>query len=407
MRVASAASGAWYRTQGGSGYETAAGVVAALALIGHADPAGPDPAAALIASSDEQITAALAGIWSLFQAARPELARLTGPLASWVSDDQPEPGRVHAIADVARAAAECGLLHLAGTRELRDTDVTGITYQQLRARAGAAPQWALGEFPTPPGVCTAMAAIALSGTDLKPGMSIAAGPAGTGEMLRAAAGHIREQGMDPAGFWWIVNGISPAAVAVTAVNCHLRDLGPHVVIGVADPAAEPGWAGRAWAEQQAAIARRDAAVRAGTMLVADPEGFRHILEGLRQDSPSAATRAKPEVEGGTRAWTARTQGQLVAALARKGWSRDSARDACHRAVRDGAATTMSRAGDIVAIVTFSNTEVGLWDAEIKPASGGSPPGTEAPAATLGPITAPGSAHRAKRQDPRPAPGRRR
>jgi hypothetical protein len=76
-----------------------------------------------------------------------------------------------------------------------------------------------------------------------------------------------------------------------------------------------------------------------------------------------ATRAKTT-------WTARTQGQLVAALARKGWSRESARDACHRAYRDGSATTMNNAGDLAAFVTFGNTEVDLWDAEIKP--GGDP-----------------------------------
>jgi hypothetical protein len=219
------------------------------------------------AFSDGEIAGALAEIWSLFWIARPELARLVGPLAGWVHDDKPDGGKVHAIASVARAAAECGLLDLAGDRSLRDTDVIGIMYRQMRSRAGTAPQWARGEFSTAPGVCKAMAAVALGGTDsLKPGMAIAVGPAGTGEMLRAAAEHIRDQGMDPAGFWWIVNGISPAVVAVSAVNCHLWDLGPHVVIGVADSIAEPDWPQRAWAEQQAAIAQRDDVGRAKAML---------------------------------------------------------------------------------------------------------------------------------------------
>jgi hypothetical protein len=65
-------------------------------------------------------------------------------------------------------------------------------------------------------------------------------------------------------------------------------------------------------------------------------------------------------------WTARTTDQIVAALARKGWSRDSARDACNRAAGDGLATTTNKAGDLVAFVTFGNTEVDLWDAEVKP-----------------------------------------
>jgi hypothetical protein len=65
-------------------------------------------------------------------------------------------------------------------------------------------------------------------------------------------------------------------------------------------------------------------------------------------------------------WTARTTSQIVAALARKGWSRDSARAACNRAACDGLATTTNNAGDLLAFVTFGNTEVDLWDAEIKP-----------------------------------------
>lgn len=264
-RIAEAAAEAWYQAQGSSDYATAVGVVAALALVERADPSGPDPARMIIESSDEEIARTLTQIWSLFRMARPDLARLTGPLANWVNDGNPVTGNVHAIASVARAAAENGLLDLAGSGSLRDTDVLGVMYQQMRSRSGAAREWARGEFPTPPDVCKAMAAMSLGGADsLRPGAAIAAGPAGTGEMLHAAAQHIREQGMDPAGFRWIANGISPAAAAVTAVNCHLWGLGPHVVIGVAHPVTEPGWTERASAEQQAAIAHRDDAAPAET-----------------------------------------------------------------------------------------------------------------------------------------------
>ena len=306
VRIAEQAAEAWYQAQGSGGYETAVGVIAALALTARDDPAGPDPATTIVASSDQEIAGALAEIWSLFWIARPELARLAGPLANWVHDDEPDAGKVHAIADTARAAARHGLLDLAGTRSLRDTDVIGIMYQQMRSRAGAAPGWARGEFSTPPGVCQAMAAVTLGGPgSLKPGMAIAAGPAGTGEMLRAAAGHIRGQGMDPAEFWWIVHGTSPAAVAVTAVNCHLWGLGLRVVIGVADPVAEPGWTQRAWAEQQAAIAHRDDVLRTRAMPAAagqrqvafkpDPAVQLAFPDKVRPDAPgnSAGSPAHP------------------------------------------------------------------------------------------------------------------
>jgi hypothetical protein len=175
-----------------------------------------------------------------------------------LNNKNPARAEIRSIANVARAAVQAGLLDLASSGSLRDTDLLGLMYHQMRARGGASANWAQGEFATPPAVCKLMADLALSGPGrLAPGSPLAAGPSGTGELLRAYAEHIREQDMDPAGFWWITHGISPAAVAVTAVNCHLWDLGPHVVIAIADSIAEPGWPKRAWAEQQAAITLRD------------------------------------------------------------------------------------------------------------------------------------------------------
>jgi hypothetical protein len=107
-------------------------------------------------------------------------------------------------------------------------------------------------------------------------------------------------------------------------------------------------------------------------------------------------------------WSARTKDQIVAALARKGWSRDSARDACQRAACDGLAATTNSAGDLTAFVTFGNTEVDLWDAEIKP--GGGPAwqhDAQAPDTALGHASTTGGASSARQRDPRRAPGRRR
>jgi len=63
-------------------------------------------------------------------------------------------------------------------------------------------------------------------------------------------------------------------------------------------------------------------------------------------------------------WTARTKNQLVAALARKGWSRASVRDVCDRAYMNGFALTTDNTAEMVAIVTFGDAEVDAWDAEI-------------------------------------------
>ena len=265
MRIAETAAKAWDQSQAGGG-STAVGVVAAIALTERADPSGPDPVKMLTEAPDEAIARVLTGIWAEFWMDCPELARLTGPLAGWMNNKNPARAEIRSIANVARAAVQAGLLDLASSGSLRDTDLLGLMYHQMRARGGASANWAQGEFATPPAVCKLMADLALSGPGrLKPGSPLAAGPSGTGELLRAYAGHIREQDMDPAGFWWITHGITPAAVAVTAVNCHLWDLGPHVVIGIADSIAEPGWPKRAWAEQQAAINLRDTMVLAEAM----------------------------------------------------------------------------------------------------------------------------------------------
>lgn len=255
VRIAERAAEAWHGTQGGSRSEIAVGVVAALAMTRRRDRGGPDPAQALISSSDEDIAGMLSEIWSGFWIARPKLGRLTGPFAGWLDDEPRDPGRVRAAASVARAAAKAGLLDMAGTGSLRDCDVIGATYLHMRSDGA---RQARGEFYTPPAVCKMMAEMTLgTGPQLVPGMSIAEPAAGTGGMLRAAAEWIAEAGYYPADYWWVANDISPVSVAGLAVNCHLWGLGPHVIIGVADTLAEGNWPERAWREQQAVREHRD------------------------------------------------------------------------------------------------------------------------------------------------------
>ena len=252
-RVAERVAEAWYSHQGTSNSDIAVGVVAALALTDRADPAGPDPAKMLLGSDDQEIVQMLSEIWSMFWITRPELARLVGPFASWVNDDPLHDSYVKSIAHVARAAAKAGLLDLAHSGSLLDTDIIGMTYINMRSDSA---KQARGEFYSPPNLCLMMAEMII-GRDMEPGQSIAEPAAGTGGMVRAAAEVIREQGMDPGDFWWVLNDISPVAVAGLAVNCHLWGIGRQVVIGVADTLREPDWPERAWREQQQVTAERD------------------------------------------------------------------------------------------------------------------------------------------------------
>jgi hypothetical protein len=283
-RVAERAAEAWYQTQGSSDYDTAVGVVAALAMTARG-PGRADPAQQLAIAKDGEIVEILHELWSLFWIRRPELARLVGPLAGWVNDDPLRPGKLRAIASVARAAVKAGLLDLAHGNHLYDTDVIGMTYLHMRSDSAKS---ARGEFYTPPALCRMMAEMILgSKDDMTPGMSIAEPAAGTGGMVRGAAEAMRARGLHPADFWWVLNDISPVAVAGLAVNCHLWDLGPHVIIGVADTLADPGWPDRTWKEQQEVTEHRDQLLGQARMLAM----FRALLAGDAR--PAAAVPEPP------------------------------------------------------------------------------------------------------------------
>jgi N-6 DNA Methylase len=167
---------------------------------------------------------------------------------------------------------------------LADTDLLGTVYTETRPKSS---RDARGEFYSPASLCQMMAEMTIPA--ITPGQSIAEPAAGTGGMLRAAAQVIRQRGMNPADFWWVVNDVSHTAVACLAVNCHVWDLGPRVVIGIADTLAEPDWPERAWREQQEVIAQRDEQARLARSLAM----FRRILTGDVFDDPGPAPAPQP------------------------------------------------------------------------------------------------------------------
>lgn len=68
-------------------------------------------------------------------------------------------------------------------------------------------------------------------------------------------------------------------------------------------------------------------------------------------------------------WTARTKSQLAAALARKGFDRASIRQTCDNAVRFGAwddhnFTVANEHHAAAVVITYGDTEVDLWDAQL-------------------------------------------
>jgi len=261
-RIARAAASAWWKAHGSGRGEIPLGVVAALALTERADPDGPDPASQILAADRDQTADLLRDIWTLFAIIRPELSIRTGPFAAWL--DNPSAAQLDGAHATARAVATAGLLsQTADRRRARDMDLLGVVYQELRnPKAGKT----RGEVYTPAALAAAMARLTVSGAE--PGQSICDPCAGTGGLLLAAATQLRSQGIEPGSMHWYAADIDPIAVAGLAVNAHLWDLGPHVVIGRADTLAEPDWHARALSEQQTAIEHHNAQVTIARFLAA-------------------------------------------------------------------------------------------------------------------------------------------
>ena len=177
--------------------------------------------------------------------------------------------------------------------------------------------------------------------------------------------------------WWIARS-APMDVLMRAGDLlHIPDLDHYSRIALADEVTE-------------AARRPAAAATAGTAAGSPGE----MSPGSHTDGStvsSAPARPGPRHETAAKTtWTSQTTDQLVAALARKGWSRDSVRDACRRAARDGSATVTDTAGDRAALVTFGDTETDLWDATIRPRGDGTlPRGATVPVTAHGRVSAPG------------------
>ena len=249
QRVAEAADRAWHGAGAGTDEGVCVGVIAAPALLGRADPEGPDPRDQTLGLGDEEVAQLLGEVWALFTLSRPDLAFRCGPFGEWLNAEEPDRHLLAGAGAVARTAVKSGLLELTLDRDVaRQVDLLGCVYAMMRSQTAKA---ARGEFYTPLHVAEMMAQVSLGG--LSPGRSICDPTAGTGGLLRAAASTLRADGRDPGDYLWYGCDISPVAVAGLAVNAHIWGLGHQVVIGCADSLAEPDWEVRALREQREAI----------------------------------------------------------------------------------------------------------------------------------------------------------
>ena len=177
---------------------------------------------------------------------------------------------------------------------------------------------------------------------------------------------------------WRIARSTPMAVLLRAGDLlHIPDLDHYSRAALADEVTE--------------AARRPAAAATAGSAAGSPDEMNPGSHTDGSTVSSAPAQPGPRHETAAKStWTGQTTDQLAAALARKGWSRDSVRDACRRAARDGSATVTDTAGARAALVTFGDTETDLWDATIRPRGDGTlPRGATAPVTAHGRVSAPG------------------
>lgn len=277
IKVAEATTKAWSQANI-SNADSAVGlrVLAGLLLIAQQEPQGGDPGRRILNAGDEEIAETLDGAWCRFAASRPELAFRCGPFGQWLDEEPRDAATVAAAAATARAAVKAGLFDLVlGPSRARQVDVLGHCNFLLQDKGAVHSR---GQFNTPASVAEAVAGMAL-GT-LRQDRSLIDSYAGTGGLLRAAAAELREAGETPHDFRWYGCDVDPVLVAALAVNVHIWDLGPRVLLGCADAIMEPRWQVRAAEEQHAAVQVRDG-LTAGVRLLAVAKAAQNPDRGKR------------------------------------------------------------------------------------------------------------------------------
>ncbi len=277
-RIADAAAAAWWKAGGGDEIGIPLGVLAALSLVTAAGQPQPGLADQISTLGQDQFAALLSRIWGLFAIARPELAIRCGPFARWLEDENTESRRDAAYALARALLIDTAFPGTAGRDQFMGADLLGCAYQAL---ADPRRTKARGEVYTSGDAAGLLMRIKLAGAT--PGQSILDECAGTGSFMRAAAQVLRDKDIDPQTMYWYAVDTDPIAVAALAVNAHLWELGPHVVLARANVLTEPDWPERAREEQAQALRDYDLRVTVARLLAAE-----HVISTESPGEPRSA-----------------------------------------------------------------------------------------------------------------------
>lgn len=248
-RIANAVDTAWTNQHSsGTDLHIPVSVTAALSLQRQADPHGPNLGTQITELDPNELAAYLRHTWRQFVVLRPDLTARTAPLLEWLWRD-PSDWQLNAAHAVAHNAIRAGLLEFTSDETRRHgADLFAALLQILRSHKTKA---ARGEFYTSQDVAEAIA-INLGIAAIQPGQRFYEPTAGTGSMLCAAARVLRQHGKNPADILWYAIEIDPLAAACLAINAHLWNLGPNVIIGCGN-SLDPTTLDRALDERKAGI----------------------------------------------------------------------------------------------------------------------------------------------------------
>ncbi|GAA1353449.1 N-6 DNA methylase [Streptomyces beijiangensis] len=263
---------AWYSAHGSSRMDIPVGIVATLALWPHKTP-GAQHARTLadfIASYPaEDLPSGFGEVVARHWLQRPDLIDTAAPIFRWTEEKHDKP-TLRAIKAVTDTALKHGVLWYTGDSDpggRADVDLMSWTITNLRHKSSRS---GLGEYHTPPEVCDLMAAM-LDVSAIPEGGRIGEPAGGTGGMFRAASQQMRDRGMDPHRYRWMLQELDAIAAAGAAVNMLVWDLGPGALVACGNTLSEGDMTNRAIEHQRAVFEHRDRLVAAGAIAAAVAE----------------------------------------------------------------------------------------------------------------------------------------
>jgi len=238
LKIAVDVARAWHRDGGPDRPEVPLGVVATVAVAGLGSSFEVD-------RSQVEFVRFARRVWAQIFSHRPDLVRPIAPMMGWLVDGGD--GLGDRITSVADAAVGAGLLRLVATERRFDADLLGPVLGALRSPSSTRIN---AQMYTPGDIACALTAVVLD--DIRPDQTFCDDTVGTGGLFRAAAQVIRGRGLDPADMTWCGADIDTLAIAATAVNSLIWQLGSRIVLYVGDPIANADWPAEA-AQQRAVL----------------------------------------------------------------------------------------------------------------------------------------------------------